>query len=139
VYRKPKDHFPRDVSYCARSEQIILEMVKLGFFNKEDSPEQVWPAGHMKPQTCFESRFLVTLNYRACPADGCPRIVGRGDMARPVARPIGLPQTGLICDRDRFVEPQVRPAGGRGDFEQFAARWQPGPADSPTASTSCKL
>lgn len=31
--------------------RLFDEMVRLGFFNKDDDPDYVWPAGHMNPQT----------------------------------------------------------------------------------------
>ena len=47
--------------------RLFDEMVKLGFFNKEDSPEHVWPSGHMTPQTYLSAPSSHNEFYNAHP------------------------------------------------------------------------
>lgn len=47
--------------------RLFAEMVKLGFFNKEDSPEHVWPGGHMNPQTYLTAPSSHNDFYNAHP------------------------------------------------------------------------
>lgn len=48
---RPKVTFLEMYPSEADRRRLFDEMVRLGFFNAEDSPEHVWPAGHMSPQT----------------------------------------------------------------------------------------
>jgi hypothetical protein len=47
--------------------RLFAEMVKLGFFNKDDSPEHVWPAGHLNPQTYLTAPSSHNDFYNAHP------------------------------------------------------------------------
>jgi hypothetical protein len=47
--------------------RLFAEMVRLGFFNKEDSPEHVWPKGHMHPQTYLTAPSSHNGFYNAHP------------------------------------------------------------------------
>ena len=47
--------------------QLFAEMVRLGFFNKEDFPEHVWPKGHMRPQTYLTAPSSHNGFYNAHP------------------------------------------------------------------------
>lgn len=47
--------------------RLFDEMVKLGFFNKEDSPDHVWPRGHMNPQTYLTAASSHNHFYNAHP------------------------------------------------------------------------
>jgi hypothetical protein len=47
--------------------RLFGEMVKLGFFNKEDSPDYVWPEGHMSPQTYLTAPSSHNDFYNAHP------------------------------------------------------------------------
>jgi len=64
---KPKvtflEMYPRDQD----RRRLFDEMVKLGFFNKEDSPEHVWPSGHMTPQTYLSAPSSHNEFYNAHP------------------------------------------------------------------------
>ncbi|MGA2842225.1 MAG: hypothetical protein ABSG18_19020 [Steroidobacteraceae bacterium] len=51
----------------ADRRRLFAEMVKLGFFNKEDSPEHVWPGGHMQPQTYLTAPSSHNDFYNAHP------------------------------------------------------------------------
>ena len=51
----------------ADRRRLFSEMVKLGFFNKEDSPEHVWPHGHMQPQTYLTAPSSHNDFYNAHP------------------------------------------------------------------------
>ena len=55
--------------YPAESDRrkLFAEMVKLGFFNKDDSPEHVWPSGHMNPQTYLTAPSSHNDFYNAHP------------------------------------------------------------------------
>ncbi len=47
--------------------RLFDEMVKLGFFNKADSPDHVWPRGHMDPQTYLTAPSSHNHFYNAHP------------------------------------------------------------------------
>jgi len=47
--------------------RLFAEMVKLGFFNKDDSPEHVWPSGHLNPQTYLTAPSSHNDFYNAHP------------------------------------------------------------------------
>lgn len=47
--------------------KLFKEMVRLGFFNKEDDPDHVWPAGHMTPQTYLTAASSHNDFYNAHP------------------------------------------------------------------------
>lgn len=47
--------------------KLFDEMVKLGFFNAEDDPDHVWPAGHMNPQTYLTAPSSHNDFYNAFP------------------------------------------------------------------------
>jgi hypothetical protein len=51
----------------ADRRKLFAEMVKLGFFNKQDSPEHVWPGGHMQPQTYLTAPSSHNDFYNAHP------------------------------------------------------------------------
>ena len=46
---------------------LFKEMVRLGFFNKEDHPDEVWPRGHMNPQTYLTAASSHNDFYNAHP------------------------------------------------------------------------
>lgn len=48
-------------------KRIFKEMVKFGFFNNEDSPDHVWPSGHMNPQTYLTAPSSHNDFYNAFP------------------------------------------------------------------------
>lgn len=47
--------------------RIFDEMVKLGFFNAEDSPDYVWPSGHLSPQSYLTAPSSHNDFYNAHP------------------------------------------------------------------------
>lgn len=47
--------------------RLFDEMVKLGFFNKADSPDHAWPRGHMDPQTYLTAPSSHNHFYNAHP------------------------------------------------------------------------
>ena len=47
--------------------KLFAEMVKLGFFNSQDSPEHVWPDGHMQPQSYLTAPSSHNDFYNAHP------------------------------------------------------------------------
>lgn len=51
----------------ADRRKLFAEMVKLGFFNKEDSPDHVWPSGHLQPQTYLTAPSSHNDFYNAHP------------------------------------------------------------------------
>lgn len=55
--------YPRD----ADRRKLFAEMVRLGFFNKADSPDEVWPRGHMEPQTYLTAPSSHNDFYNAHP------------------------------------------------------------------------
>jgi hypothetical protein len=48
---RPRITFLEMYPSVADRQGLFEEMVGLGFFNKEDGPDYVWPAGHLTPQT----------------------------------------------------------------------------------------
>lgn len=46
---------------------LFKEMVKLGFFNKDDNPDEVWPRGHMNPQSYLTAPSSHNGFYNAHP------------------------------------------------------------------------
>lgn len=48
-------------------QKLFDEMVRLGFFNAADSPDHVWPAGHMSPQTYLTAPSSHNDFYNAHP------------------------------------------------------------------------
>jgi hypothetical protein len=48
-------------------QRLFAEMVKLGFFNKNDSPEHVWPSGHLNPQSYLTAPSSHNEFYNAHP------------------------------------------------------------------------
>lgn len=48
-------------------DRLFKEMVRLGFFNREDTPEHVWPRGHMSPQTYLTAPSSHNDFYNAFP------------------------------------------------------------------------
>ena len=55
--------YPKD----ADRRKLFAEMVRLGFFNREDSPDAVWPRGHMSPQTYLTAASSHNEFYNAHP------------------------------------------------------------------------
>lgn len=51
----------------ADRSRLFDEMVKLGFFNAEDSPDYVWPAGHLTPQSYLTAPSSHNDFYNAHP------------------------------------------------------------------------
>jgi hypothetical protein len=51
----------------ADRKKLFAEMVRLGFFNKADSPDEVWPRGHMDPQTYLTAASSHNEFYNAHP------------------------------------------------------------------------
>lgn len=51
----------------ADRRRLFAEMVRLGFFNKDDSPEHVWPSGNMRPQTYLTAPSSHNDFYNAHP------------------------------------------------------------------------
>ena len=47
--------------------KLFKEMVRLGFFNPEDHPDEVWPRGHMEPQTYLTAASSHNDFYNAHP------------------------------------------------------------------------
>lgn len=48
-------------------DRLFAEMVRLGFFNREDDPEHVWPPGNMEPQTYLTAPSSHNEFYNAHP------------------------------------------------------------------------
>ncbi len=63
----PKVTFLEMYPTAADRQKLFADMVKLGFFNKQDSPEHVWPAGHMQPQTYLTAPSSHNDFYNAHP------------------------------------------------------------------------
>jgi hypothetical protein len=63
----PKVTFLEKYPSDADRQKLFAEMVKLGFFNGEDSPEHVWPAGHMQPQSYLTAPSSHNDFYNAHP------------------------------------------------------------------------
>jgi hypothetical protein len=55
--------YPKD----ADRKRLFKEMVRFGFFNGEDSPEEVWPEGHLNPQTYLTAPSSHNDFYNAFP------------------------------------------------------------------------
>jgi hypothetical protein len=51
----------------ADRKRLFKEMVRLGFFNKQDHPDEVWPRGHMSPQTYLTAPSSHNEFYNAHP------------------------------------------------------------------------
>lgn len=64
---RPKVTFLEMYPSEADRRRLFDEMVRLGFFNAEDSPEHVWPAGHMSPQTYLTAPSSHNDFYNAHP------------------------------------------------------------------------
>ena len=63
----PKVTFLEKYPSEADRQKLFAEMVKLGFFNSQDSPEHVWPAGHMQPQSYLTAPSSHNDFYNAHP------------------------------------------------------------------------
>jgi hypothetical protein len=63
----PKVTFLEKYPSEADRHKLFAEMVKLGFFNSQDSPEHVWPAGHMQPQSYLTAPSSHNDFYNAHP------------------------------------------------------------------------
>ena len=63
----PKVTFLEKYPSEADRQKLFAEMVKLGFFNSHDSPEHVWPAGHMQPQSYLTAPSSHNDFYNAHP------------------------------------------------------------------------
>ena len=63
----PKITFLEQYRGDADRRRIFDEMVKLGFFNKEDHPDEVFPAGHLTPQTYLTAPSSHNDFYNAHP------------------------------------------------------------------------
>jgi len=64
---RPKVTFLEMYPTDSDRRKLFDEMVKLGFFNAEDSPDHVWPAGHMSPQTYLTAPSSHNDFYNAHP------------------------------------------------------------------------
>lgn len=51
----------------ADRRRLFKEMVRFGFFNREDHPDEVWPRGHQKPQTYLTAPSSHNDFYNAHP------------------------------------------------------------------------
>ncbi len=51
----------------ADRRRLFKEMVRLGFFNREDDPDEVWPRGHLTPQTYLTAPSSHNDFYNAHP------------------------------------------------------------------------
>jgi hypothetical protein len=63
----PKVAFLEMYPTDADRKKLFKEMVRLGFFNKEDHPDDVWPRGHMTPQTYLTAPSSHNDFYNAHP------------------------------------------------------------------------
>jgi hypothetical protein len=63
----PKVTFLEKYPSEADRRKLFAEMVKLGFFNGDDSPDHVWPAGHMQPQSYLTAPSSHNDFYNAHP------------------------------------------------------------------------
>ena len=63
----PKISFLELYPSDADRRRLFREMVKLGFFNREDDPDEVWPRGHMTPQTYLTAPSSHNDFYNAFP------------------------------------------------------------------------
>jgi hypothetical protein len=64
---RPKVTFLESLPTDGDRKRMFDEMVKLGFFNSKDSPEHVWPSGHMSPQTYLTAPSSHNDFYNAHP------------------------------------------------------------------------
>ena len=64
---KPQVTFLEMYPSDADRRKMFDEMVKLGFFNKGDSPEYVWPANHLSPQSYLTAPSSHNDFYNAHP------------------------------------------------------------------------
>jgi hypothetical protein len=63
----PKITFLEMYPSDADRKNLFKEMVKLGFFNRDDHPDEVWPKGHMNPQTYLTAPSSHNEFYNAHP------------------------------------------------------------------------
>jgi hypothetical protein len=63
----PKISFLERYPSAGDRRRLFREMVKLGFFNREDDPDEVWPSGHMTPQTYLTAPSSHNDFYNAFP------------------------------------------------------------------------
>ena len=63
----PKVTFLEMYPSGADRQKLFDEMVRLGFFNAADSPDHVWPTGHMSPQTYLTAPSSHNDFYNAHP------------------------------------------------------------------------
>src|SRR4029077_14494006 len=63
----PKVSFLEKYPSEADRQKLFAEMVKLGFFNSQDSPEYVWPDGHMQSQSYLTAPSSHNDFYNAHP------------------------------------------------------------------------
>jgi hypothetical protein len=63
----PKITFLEQYPSDADRRRIFDEMVRLGFFNKQDHPDEVWPRGHLTPQTYLTAPSSHNDFYNAHP------------------------------------------------------------------------
>ncbi len=63
----PKVAFLEMYPTDADRKALFKEMVRLGFFNREDHPDEVWPRGHMTPQTYLTAPSSHNEFYNAHP------------------------------------------------------------------------
>lgn len=64
---QPRVEFLEMYPADADRRRLFKEMVRLGFFNREDSPDEVWPPGHMNPQTYLTAASSHNDFYNAHP------------------------------------------------------------------------
>ena len=64
---KPKITFLEMYPSDEDRKNLFKAMVKQGFFNKEDRPDEVWPQGHMNPQTYLTAPSSHNDFYNAHP------------------------------------------------------------------------
>ncbi|MFO1058966.1 MAG: hypothetical protein U1E53_18615 [Dongiaceae bacterium] len=64
---KPRISFLELYPGDADRRRLFDEMVKLGFFNREDHPDEVWPRGHMNPQSYLTAPSSHNDFYNAHP------------------------------------------------------------------------
>lgn len=64
---QPKVTFLEQYPSDADRRRLFDEMVKLGFFNREDHPDEVWPRGHLNPQTYLTAPSSHNDFYNAHP------------------------------------------------------------------------
>jgi hypothetical protein len=64
---RPKVTFLEMYKTEADRKRLFEEMVRLGFFNRSDSPDYVWPEGHLSPQTYLTAPSSHNDFYNAHP------------------------------------------------------------------------